>query len=46
MLSLMDKHWKPNLSLEEAKKIMYLCIDEVQRRLVVAPPNFVIKVRK
>ncbi|GAQ82217.1 20S proteasome regulatory subunit beta protein [Klebsormidium nitens] len=44
MLSLMDKHWKPNLTLEEAKKIMYLCIDEVQRRLVVAPPNFVIKI--
>mmetsp|Transcript_34714 Transcript_34714/g.109636 ORF Transcript_34714/g.109636 Transcript_34714/m.109636 type:complete len:205 (-) Transcript_34714:208-822(-) len=43
MLSLMDKWWRPNLELEEALEIIDKCILEVRSRLVVAPPNYVVK---
>jgi 20S proteasome subunit beta 4 len=44
MLSIMDKHYKKDLSLPEALELVSLCIKEVQARLVVGPPNFVIKI--
>lgn len=43
-LSLFDKMWHPNLSEAEALVMMQEGIKEVQKRLVVAPPHFVIKV--
>jgi len=44
MLSILDKHYRRELSLEDALKIVDMCIKEVQARLVVAPPNFVIEI--
>ena len=44
MLSLMDKHYKADMSLEEALQLVEMCIAEVKQRLVVAPPKFLIKV--
>lgn len=44
ILSLMDRYYEKNMSLDKALQLVYKCIDEVRNRLVVAPPNFVIKI--
>ena len=43
-LSMLDRHWKPDLTEEEALKLMEAAVAEVLTRLVVAPPAYVIKV--
>lgn len=43
-LSLFDKMWHPDLSQEEAVVMMEKGIEEIKRRLVVAPPHYIIKV--
>lgn len=43
-LSLFDRYYKPNLSLEDGLKLADLCIAEIQTRFLIAQPNFVIKV--
>lgn len=43
-LSLMDRYYHSGMSLEEAIELVDKCIMEIRSRLVVAPPNFVIKV--
>lgn len=40
----MDRYYEKNMSLDKALQLVYKCIDEVRNRLVVAPPNFVIKI--
>lgn len=42
--SIMDKYHKPNLSFEDAKILMQMCIDEVKKRLVLNTPKFIVKV--
>ena len=43
-LSLLDKHYKPGMNLEEVKDLMGRCIKEVQKRLLVQMPNFKVRV--
>jgi 20S proteasome subunit beta 4 len=43
-LSLMDKLYHPDMTLEEAVDLVDKCIKEIRLRLVVAPQNFMIKV--
>ncbi|CAK9160681.1 unnamed protein product [Ilex paraguariensis] len=43
-LSMMDRHYRSDMSLEEAIDLVDKCIIEIRSRLVVAPPNFVIKI--
>ncbi|GMN46735.1 hypothetical protein TIFTF001_015929 [Ficus carica] len=43
-LSIMDRHYHSGMSLEEAIDLVDKCIMEIRSRLVVAPPNFVIKI--
>lgn len=43
-LSLFDKMWHPDLSQDEAVVMMEKGIEEIKRRLVVAPPHYIIKV--
>lgn len=43
-LSMMDRHYHSGMSLEEAIDLVDKCIMEIRSRLVVAPPNFVIKI--
>lgn len=43
-LSMMDRHYRCGMSLEEAIGLVDKCIVEIRSRLVVAPPNFVIKI--
>ena len=44
MLSALDKAWRPALSVDEALALADASIAEVRSRLVVAPPNYVIKI--
>jgi 20S proteasome subunit beta 4 len=40
----MDRYYEKNMSLERALALVDRCIEEVRSRLVVSPPNFVIKI--
>ena len=44
VLAMLDKLWHPNLTEVEALDLHVKGIDEVKNRLVVAPPDFIIKV--
>eukprot|EP00897_Mesotaenium_endlicherianum_P001600 jgi/Mesen1/1468/ME000132S00401 len=44
ILSLLDKHYTKNMSLEAALELVDKCIEEIRHRLIVAPPNFLIKI--
>lgn len=43
-LSLMDRYYHSGMSLPEAIKLVDECIAEIRSRLIVAPPNFLIKI--
>ncbi|KAL8149929.1 hypothetical protein AgCh_006802 [Apium graveolens] len=43
-LAMMDRHYRSDMSVEEAVDLVDKCILEIRSRLVVAPPNFVIKI--
>ncbi|KAL3648991.1 Proteasome subunit beta type-2-A [Castilleja foliolosa] len=43
-LSLMDRHYRRDMTVEEAIPLVDKCIMEIRSRLVVAPPNFIIKI--
>ncbi|KAF2325209.1 hypothetical protein GH714_025305 [Hevea brasiliensis] len=43
-LSMMDRHYHSGMTVEEAIDLVDKCIIEIRSRLVVAPPNFVIKI--
>ncbi len=45
VLAMLDKLWHPNLTEAEALELHIKGIDEVKNRLVVAPPDFIIKVQ-
>lgn len=44
VLSLFDKLWHPDVTESEALDMMRKGIEEVKRRLVVAPPKYIVKV--
>lgn len=44
VLSILDRYWKKNLSLDEGLVVIRKCIAEIQKRLVISQPRFVIKV--
>ncbi|XP_078437123.1 proteasome subunit beta type-2-B-like [Wolffia australiana] len=43
-LSLMDRYYHSAMTLPEAIQLVDKCIMEIRSRLVVAPPNFLIKI--
>lgn len=43
-LAMMDRHYHKDMTVEEAIDLVDKCIIEIRSRLVVAPPNFVIKI--
>ncbi len=45
VLAMLDKLWHQNLTEAEALELHVKGIDEVKNRLVVAPPDFIIKVQ-
>lgn len=44
VLAMLDKLWHQSLTEEEALQLHIKGVDEVKKRLVVAPPDFIIKV--
>ena len=42
--SLLDFHWKPNMTEAEALTLMDLCIKELHTRFMISMPNWLIKV--
>lgn len=44
VLSMLDRLWRPKLNVEEALEMMEKGVAEVLKRLVVAPPAYVIKI--
>ena len=42
--SIFDNYWKPDMSIEEGKLLMKLCIYEVQKRLVINQNAFIVKI--
>ena len=44
VLAMLDKLWHGNLTEAEALELQLKGVEEVKRRLVVAPPDFIIKV--
>lgn len=44
VLSMFDRLWKKDMTEEEALHLMEQGVAEVKRRLVIAPPSFIVKV--
>ena len=43
-LSMMDRFYRRDMTVEEAIELVDKCITEIRSRLFVAPPNFLIKI--
>ncbi|GFQ01546.1 proteasome subunit beta type-2-a [Phtheirospermum japonicum] len=43
-LAMMDRHYRRDMTVEEAIELVDKCIMEIRSRLFVAPPNFLIKI--
>ncbi|KAI8060044.1 nucleophile aminohydrolase [Gongronella butleri] len=41
--SLMDRHYREGLSVDEAKQLLQMCLDELKRRFIVNLPKFTVK---
>ncbi|KJE88914.1 proteasome beta 2 subunit [Capsaspora owczarzaki ATCC 30864] len=44
VLSLLDRYYTPEVTLDEALRLMKMCIAEVQKRLVINLPKFTVRV--
>ena len=44
ILSVFDRDWKPNMTLEQGLEVVKKCIHELHTRFMISQPNFVIKV--
>lgn len=40
IMSLLDRMYRPDLSVEEAKQLLVMCFEEVARRMVISYPSF------
>ena len=45
-LSILDKHHHPDIDLDQGIKLLYMCIDELKRRLPVDFKGMTVKVVK
>ncbi|RYH07639.1 hypothetical protein EON65_41565 [archaeon] len=43
ILSIFDRDWQPNMSLEQALEVVRKCLYELKVRFLISQPNFVIK---
>ena len=42
--SLLDFHWKPDMTIDEGLALMQLCAAEMKRRFAINMPNWIVKV--
>ena len=43
-MSLMDRHYRADMSLEDAKELMLMCFRELKMRFIVNFPSYIVKV--
>lgn len=41
---VLDRHYKPNMELKEAKEVIMMCMQELKKRFVLSQFNFTLKV--
>lgn len=44
LLSIFDKHWKPNMTEAEGLKLIEVCIQQLRTRFVLNNPRFLVKI--
>ena len=44
LLSLFDRHWKKDMTLEEGLNLVRMCIDQLSTRYVIKLQSFIIKI--
>jgi len=44
LLSLFDRHWKKDMTLDEGLKLVEMCIDQLSKRYVIKLQQFIIKI--
>ena len=44
VLSIFDRDWKPNMTVEEGIEVIKKCIHELDTRFMIAQPKFFIKI--
>ncbi|CEM33112.1 unnamed protein product [Vitrella brassicaformis CCMP3155] len=44
VMSILDRHWKPDMTEEEAIEVAKLCFDELKRRFLISQSSFVVKI--
>ena len=43
-LSIMDRYWKPDMTLEEGKALLRKCVEQLRTRFLVSLPSFMLKI--
>ena len=44
LLSLIDRHWKEGLDLEQGLELVKMCIDQLAKRYVISLQSFIVKI--
>lgn len=44
VLSLLDRHYRQDMTIEEALELLKLCLQELKTRFIVALPDFAVKI--
>ncbi|KAL6071255.1 Proteasome subunit beta type-4 [Balamuthia mandrillaris] len=44
VLSILDKHWRKDMELEEGLAVVRRCVEELRTRFIINSPDFVVKV--
>ena len=44
ILSVFDREWRPDMTIEDGLDVIRKCIHELSTRFLISQPNFVIKV--
>lgn len=44
VLSLLDRHYRPDLSVEETIELFKLCLAELKQRFIVNLPDFAVRI--
>lgn len=43
VLGLLDRYWRPDMTLDEGLELLTMCVREVQARLVLNAPRYIVK---
>lgn len=43
VMSIFDKNYKPDMTLEEGKVVMKMALDQIKQRFTIAPHGFIVK---